>query len=464
MKNIELIDKHQGNDQALAILDILENTEESICIYGGAGTGKSTLIETIDKCISKTCALIAPTGVAAKNIGGFTIHSFFNIPLDMELPDKNRIEKITFSEISWASIASSSVFIIDEVSMLSPGLLDSVDCVLRRFHKRDRPFGGCQMVFIGDPYQLPPIINLSTHPEYNSIYNGHYFFNSNAFRELNPLVVELTYNYRQNDTSFIEVLNSIRVGSKITYAINKLNRECLTAQDIETLPITLASNNRTADEINNTKLNLINEPSYVYNAVIDGKYARLSETSIEQQLVLKKGAQVMFIKNDQEKRFVNGTIGIVEDCTLNSIKVIVDQNIIEVKQETWVWRYRTKRYFNGKEKVYEDISSVRQYPLRLAWAITIHKSQGLTFDRLHFNNTGRIFAAGQLYVALSRCRSIQGLSLSQKINYSDVIINKEVEKYYKMAIADQRYINILESIYRETDDNRFLCFLKYETC
>lgn len=457
MKKIELLDKYKDNVEACAAIDILQHTNQSLCIYGGAGTGKSTLINTLVECLDKNIVLVAPTGVAAKNIGGTTIHSFFGIPTEMGVLSIENVKKIKTSSESKKLIESADIIIIDEISMVSSGMLDIVNSALMIATGIEEPFGGKQMVFIGDPYQLPPIVSHFDKTSISKLYNSEFFFDAGSIKELVPKVIELKQCYRQNDNEFIEVLNNIRNGKNLDASLSVINKRVSKPSD--EFRITLATSNKVVQKINQEHLNKISEPQHVFRAEINGFGISINDTPADRELHLKKGAQVMFIKNDTHGRYVNGTLGTIKEIKNYKITVETeDGEVIKVEHARWTKEERHKvRNYDGSEDEITSQSSISQYPLKLAWAITIHKSQGLTFKKMHFNNTGKIFASGQLYVALSRCSDLDGLSVHKRIAKENAIVDEVVDKYYCVAVNDESYLDILEDIYLDIPADSVLC-------
>jgi len=412
-------------------VDSIELTNENLFITGKAGTGKSTLIEYVRNNTEKKLVVLAPTGLAAINIHGQTIHSFFQLP--PRLITHDAIKKVYNDRI----YKDVDTIIIDEISMVRADVIDGIDYFLRINGKdRNLPFGGVQMVFVGDLYQLPPVLRREEMGVFSQLYDSPYFFSADAFNLRSFSLIELSTIFRQKDTSFIELLNTIRVGKTNTQILEPINVRFDQKKIINRSKYTtLTATNAVANAINESELNKIDSEEYSYNAIIEGNFPTENTTlPAEVELKLKKGARVMFVKNDKGRMWVNGTIGIVESVSEEGIKVKIDEanrsEIVDVPIEEWE---NIKYEIDPKtDQIKEKILGVfKQYPLRLAWAITIHKSQGMTFDKVNIDFSSSPFAHGQTYVALSRCRSINGIVLSKKIYPNDVIVDERIIEFSK---------------------------------
>jgi hypothetical protein len=410
-----------NNQQMRMAYEFVENTSRNVFLTGRAGTGKTTFLRFIKTHSYKRSVVVAPTGVAAINAGGVTIHSFFQLPFGPILPDdvafsdfareKNYL-KVSREKIN--IIKSLDLLIVDEVSMVRADLLDGMDMVLRRYRNSSAPFGGVQLLLIGDLQQLPPVVKDEERDLLSKYYTTFFFFGSRALRQTPYISIELKQVYRQSDQEFINLLNKVRDNSLDQGVLERLNRQH--RHDVNYMQqdgyITLTTHNNQARDINERRLNEISSTPRIYTAKLDGDFPEISFPT-EQKLVLKKGAQVMFVKNDpsQAKQFFNGKIGKITDFGDDTIIVTCEGNEeIEVNPLTW----ENTRYSLDQEtkEIKENIiGSFTQYPLKLAWAITIHKSQGLTFDKAIIDARSA-FTHGQVYVALSRCRSLDGLVLS----------------------------------------------------
>jgi len=413
--------------------DFINYTNASIFLTGKAGTGKTTFLKHCKENSVKNTAIVAPTGVAAMNAGGTTIHSFFQLPFNPYIPvsrgvDTNEgvndktslIGRLRINNERRDVMQKLELLIIDEISMVRCDVLDAIDVILRHVRNQySRPFGGVQVLLIGDMYQLPPVVKDEEWQLLSPYYKSQYFFNSQVIESMPPVYVELNKIYRQNDPLFVNVLNQVRNNEMDQEGFDLLHSRYLPAFNPtkEENYITLTTHNNKADAINFKELNDLNGPLQNFNALVEGEFYEKSYPA-DLQLKLKVGAQVMFIKNDLERvrRYFNGKIGIVEKVEDDTIKVLCsgDELPIEVKKEKWRnIRYVVDKITNQVEE--NEIGSFTQFPLRLAWAITIHKSQGLTFEKAIID-AGEAFAPGQVYVALSRCTSLQGMVLHSRIN------------------------------------------------
>ena len=414
-----------------AALDILENTSQNVFITGKAGTGKSTLIQHFREHTKKSVVVVAPTGIAAFNVGGQTIHSFFKFP--PQIIDKhsinNRIDTRLYSNID--------TLIIDEVSMVRADLLDGIDLFLRKYGRdRNLPFGGTQVVLVGDLYQLPPVLSRDEAKIFNKLYETPYFFNSNVFKESDFEIIELTTIFRQTQDQFIEILNQIRVGQVSNDTLVPLNkRVSLKNSDAH---IMLTTTNKVAQGHNEEKLDSINKPLFTYQATIEGNFPEEDRNLPSPlKLELKKGAKVMFTKNDRGGRWINGTLGEVVDLDINKIKVRVKDGTRKETFQVPIEEWENIEYESDEET--EEVKTIvvgklKQYPLRLAWAITIHKSQGLTFPKVKINFSKGTFAHGQAYVAFSRCKTLEGLTLSKRVWVNDILIDPEIIEFHKTYV------------------------------
>jgi len=409
--------------------DLANSSEPCIFITGKAGTGKSTLLKYFVQNTSKKTVVLAYTGVAAVNIGGETIHSFFKFPPRPIISDD--IREYPEREI----YKMLDTIVIDETSMVRADLLDGIDRFMR-CNGRDssKPFGGAQIIFFGDLYQLSPIVSGTEEEQYfASYYRSPWFFSAQVFKDIELCILELKKVYRQKDANFINLLDAIRINRISTSWLNLLNQRCspsFTPQDADSW-ITLTSTNRLASSINMGRLSRLPQREFTYVGTIEGSfpYKRLPTDTV---LKFKVDAQVMFVKNDMRRRWVNGTIGRIHALDEKSIKVEImgdeQSYIYSVVPVTWeILKYSID---HGSRSIKTDaIGSFTQYPLRLAWAITIHKSQGLTLDKVIIDLGSGAFAHGQTYVALSRCRSFDGIVLRKRIRRSDIILDGIVNEY-----------------------------------
>ena len=403
-----------------SIVEQLENTKDHFYITGKAGSGKSTLLAYFRSVTQKNTAVLAPTGVAAIRVKGQTIHSFFGFP--PKVIQTRHIKKVRQVEL----LQNLETLIIDEISMVRADIFDAIDYSLRVHRKKlTQPFGGVQVIVFGDLFQLPPVVNMDESSLLERIYpNGQFFFHSNIFQDAQFKTLELQSIYRQTDDHFIYLLNAVRDGSITNSQIDNLNDSLVDNFEMDEGKIILTTTNARASGINQNYLKQLSSEEFSYRAQATGQfYKELFPT--DEVLKLKKGAQVIMIKNDPEKRWVNGSIGTIHDIAEKKIKVKINHKIYEVKKEKWD-RIQYS-YDDDQQEVLENVTgSFKQYPMRLAWAITIHKSQGQTFEKVIIDMSQGSFAPGQLYVALSRCISLEGIELLRPLRKSDVIVNKQL--------------------------------------
>lgn len=422
--------------------DFVENTGKSLFLTGKAGTGKTTFLKTLVERSRKRMIVVAPTGVAAINAGGVTIHSFFQLPLSPYVPTAVAKNRYDFGKEKRKILRTLDMLVIDEISMVRSDLLDAVDSVLRRYREHNKPFGGVQLLMIGDLQQLTPVVTPEDERILAPFYDTPYFFGSHALQLMDYVTIELKKVYRQQDTLFIDILNHIRDGKVTQEDLSVLNARYNPSfsPNPDDGYIRLTTHNNLAGSHNERELLRLDSPAFTYDAEIMGTFPEYSFPA-PQTLVLKVGAQVMFLKNDPSAghRYYNGRIGRVVFLDNAVIRVLCpgDTEPIDVTPQEW----ENARYvLNEKTKEIDtDVQGVfRQFPLRLAWAITIHKSQGLTFEHAVID-AHLSFASGQVYVALSRCKSLAGLVLSSPISQSTVINDRRVSSYIsnQEAIAEQ---------------------------
>ena len=441
----------ERNEQLRQAWDFVEHTGRSIFLTGKAGTGKTTFLKTVVERSKKQMVVVAPTGVAAINAGGVTIHSFFQLPLSPYVPGAKVQQKYDFSKEKRKIISSLDLLIIDEISMVRSDLLDAIDNVLRRYRDGRLPFGGVQLLMIGDLAQLTPVVTPEDEEVLHGYYDTPYFFGSKALQKIDYVTIQLQKIYRQADAAFVDILNHIREG-------------VATAEDFATLDsrynpdfrpkveegyIRLTTHNRTADEYNDSEMKTLATKPFTYRAEIEGTFPEMSYPTAE-YLTLKVGAQVMFVKNDTDGKFFNGKIGRVVELDDEMVRVLCTGEETPVDVVPLEWENSRYSIDEKTREIKTEVMGVfRQYPLRLAWAITIHKSQGLTFDRAIID-AGRSFAPGQVYVALSRCRSLQGVVIASKITPSAIISDETVERYIdRQEIEAERSITQLPDLKRD---------------
>ena len=447
----------------------VERTGVNVFLTGKAGTGKTTFLRRLKERSPKRMVVVAPTGVAAINAGGVTIHSFFQFPLAPYIPGgsfNTKDEKYRFSKEKKNIIRTLDLLVIDEISMVRADLLDQIDAVLRLHKDRHRPFGGVQLLMIGDLSQLAPVVKEGEWALLREYYRTPYFFGSHALQQTQHVTIELTHVYRQTDHTFINILNEVRENRLTAESLARLNSRVATSGkmkdesgksvnegshpednchlstfnfSLDEGTIRLTTHNATANRYNEERMDALKGVRFTFRADVSGTFPESSYPA-EEKLVLKKGCQVMFLKNDaQGSRYYNGKIGIISAIDAEHIRVcgIDDGEEIEVEPDVWT----NARYVIDKEtkEIREEIEGeFRQYPLRLAWAITVHKSQGLTFDRAVLD-VNAAFASGQVYVALSRCRTLEGLVLTAPLSLSSVKTDAVVTDYMNVELEQAQH-------------------------
>lgn len=438
--------KDTSNTLFQLALDLVNHTTQHLFLTGKAGTGKTTFLRHVVQHTRKQAVVVAPTGVAAINAGGVTMHSFFQLPFgvyvpgsfhrsgqatNIEVTDRHSLFKnIRFAKDKREILEQLELLIIDEVSMMRCDMLDAIDAILRHFRRNNLPFGGVQVLYIGDLFQLPPVVQNEEWSILQQYYESPFFFSAQALKEAQPLYVELKKIYRQNEQVFIDILNRIRnnvAGPQDLQALNQRFNPQFRPHDEEHY-ITITTHNRKADAINSAALQQLKTPLHVFSAEVKGDFNEKSLPT-DKELQLKEGAQVMFVKNDPEKRYFNGKLATIKWILNGEITVAFEDGSPDLKLEKETWKNIKYTYNKEDDDINEEeLGSFKQYPVRLAWAITIHKSQGLTFERAVID-AGASFAPGQVYVALSRCTSLDGMVLRSQIYPNAIATDARVLAY-----------------------------------
>jgi ATP-dependent exoDNAse (exonuclease V) alpha subunit len=419
------------NEEFRSALGKMENTSSNIFITGRAGTGKSTLLEYFRSVTKKNVVVLAPTGVAALNVRGQTIHSFFRFKIGIT---RDMVRRAFRHDADM--YRSIDAIVIDEISMVRADLLDCIDRFMRLNGKdSERPFGGAQIIFFGDLYQLPPVVQETEREMFKTHYRSPYFFDAHSFDELKMEFRELTRHYRQKEQEFLTILNAIRNNSITDAQIAQLNERVIPT--FEPRPgehyITLTPTNKLSEQINSDRLAKMTSPAYNYRAMVEGDFDRKVHPA-DEQLSLKKGAQIMMLNNDNAKRWVNGSMGEIVGMQRSQggvwtiIVKLLDGTQVQVEPHTWDLN-RFSYDAAGKKLVSRKVGSFTQFPMMLAWAVTIHKSQGKTFDRVVIDLGSGTFAHGQLYVALSRCTTMAGVVLKRPVEKRHIMMDGRVVEF-----------------------------------
>lgn len=461
-----------GSTEFQNALKLISYTSQSVFLTGKAGTGKSTFLKYLTATTKKKYVVLAPTGIAAVNAGGQTLHSFFKLPFKPMLPDdpdfstpRRLKQRLRYSKQMVKMLRNLDLIIIDEVSMVRADIIDFIDRILKTYTGNWRqPFGGKQLLLVGDVFQLEPVVTGDTRDVLSYHYkDGVFFFNANAFSDLSVVPIELNKVFRQTDTDFIRMLDRIRVGAPSPTDIAVLNSRVIQQNTLfdGDFVMTIATRRDIVDNINQAGLAKLPTPERTYTGIIKGDFP---ETSLptDRQLTLKEGAQVVFVKNDMERRWVNGTIGRIVELTETQLVVeLEDGTRHEVEPE--MWENVKYGYDEEKKKVVETvIGTFSQFPIKLAWALTIHKSQGLTFDKVIIDVGEGAFSGGQTYVALSRCRSLAGIRLRSTINMRDIFVNRRVVDFSRLFNNDALINRALD--FAKADDCYHRAAKSFDAC
>lgn len=449
-----------SNPEFRNALELITRTRQSVFLTGKAGTGKSTFLKHLCEIVQKKFVVLAPTGIAAINAGGSTIHSFFKLPFRPMLPDDPDLSLVSgrifeffkYKKDHKKLIQEVELIIIDEISMVRADMVDCIDRILRVYSNNMRtPFGGKQLVFVGDVFQLEPVVTNDSKEILNKFYPNPYFFSAKVFSETRLVPIEFTKIYRQSDKTFISILDKIRNGSVGASELQTLNTRYNPSfnPSADEMYITLATRRDNVDYINERKMSELPTPDFLSPGVIEGDFPE-SSLPTSKDLILKEQAQIMFIHNDLQwpRRWVNGTLGVVSHIDEYDNVYVLLEDGREVLVELETWRNYRYKYNEAEKKIEEEIiGTFTQLPLKAAWAITVHKSQGLTFSRVIVDFNGGVFAGGQAYVALSRCTSLEGMTLKKTISRSDIFVRAEILEFSRIFNNQQ----LIDKALKESD-------------
>lgn len=430
-ENIDLL-----NPEFIQAWSLLRNTSRSIFLTGKAGSGKSTFLRYIVDHIRKPHVVLAPTGIAATNVKGMTLHSFFQIPLRPIPPDdpdytvRQIGRKVKLTREKLQLLRKLELIVIDEISMVRADVIDFIDRLMRNVRqRRNLPFGGCQLLLVGDIFQLEPVVTPDARTILGHYYRNYFFFNALVYNQMELVSIELKKIYRQKDASFTSLLDRLRVnnagGADLAVINSRVESRGYASAEDDRFTMTLAARRDTVDAINERALAALEGEEFVFDGEITGEFPD-KQLPTDKRVVLKKGAQVVMVRNDQDRRWVNGTIARIHAIEPQHLRIeLPDGRIFELEKTVW----ENVRYSFDEEtrRVSEDtIGTFTQYPVKAAWAMTIHKSQGLTFDKVVIDLEGGAFSSGQTYVALSRCTSLEGIRLTCAVSRRDIIVNSEI--------------------------------------
>lgn len=444
-EGVDLITKEQLSDEQRKAVDLVLNKKQNLFVHGQAGSGKSTFIKYLQLNSDKNIVLCAPTGVAALNVNGVTLHSLFRLPIVDFITDESlyRMNRKNVKNV----IQAIDILIIDEVSMVRPDMLDGVDKICRKIRRcSKKPFGGIQTILIGDLYQLPPVIKKDSLQSFNETYGttSPYFFDANVYKQGKFKSIQFTTVFRQKDKTLLNNLIKIRTKTDIYNAITYFNSCKITDKQILDNCVTITPYKAIAEEINKRKLAEIKKPEHIYMASMTGTFEKFNENNYpaQKELKLKEGALVMFIRNNQDKQWVNGTVGIIEKLNdvYITVKLISNNQEVLVARETWedvkyiveqkmevntiTGKITAKEYINKK-----IVGTFNQFPLQLGYGLTIHRAQGKTLDKVNIDLNRGAFAHGQLYVALSRTQHKEDINLVHNIHERDIIFDPKIQKF-----------------------------------